>query len=292
MSSLFFILIVLAFVVVLGFVLFMHIGFKAPRHAQTGDPSQLGMVFEQVFIPTEKGLKLFAWFLLSSDHPETPCVHIVHGWGANTQMMLPLAEPFYRAGMNVLLVDARNHGSSPDDGISSLPKFAVDAEASVEWLKNRTGGHGGPIALLGHSVGAGAALLVASRRDDIEAVISIASFAHPLWLMQRHLQRPYKSLILLRLMAPVVMAYTQWMIGYKFENIAPMNALCKVKCPVLLVHGTKDEVIPLSDLRAIEENCPNKTPEVLLIEGAGHEAIDKIKKHEKELVDFLHRAGF
>ena len=145
--------------------------------------------------------------------------------------------------------------------------------------------------MLGHSVGAGAALLAASRRDDIDAVISISSFAHPLLLMQRHLQRPYKSLIILRMMAPVVMAYTQWLIGYKFDEIAPMNALCKISCPVLLVHGTKDEVIPLSDLRALETNCPDKVPEVLLSEGAGHESINKIKQHDKELVDVLQRHG-
>ena len=276
----------------LAFAASMHMGFKAPRVAQEGDPSELGMAFEQVEIPTDKGFKLFAWHVLASSDPSNCTVLIVHGWGANTQMMLPLAQPFYQAGMNILLVDARNHGSSPEDGISSLPKFTTDAERSVDWLVNQRGNDGGPVALLGHSVGAGAALLAASRRDDIDAVISISSFAHPLLLMQRHLQRPYKSLIILRWMAPAVMAYTQWLIGYKFDEIAPMNALCKIKCPVLLVHGTSDEVIPLSDMRAIEHNCPDKKPEVLLIEGAGHESIDKIKQHDTDLVDFLQRNGF
>ncbi len=276
----------------MAFAASMYMGFKAPRNRQDGDPSDFDMAFEQVEIPTDHGFKLFGWHVLASSDPLNATLLIVHGWGANTQMMLPLAEPFYHAGINILLVDARNHGSSPDDGISSLPKFTVDAESSIDWLKKQTRDGGGRIALLGHSVGAGAALLAASRRDDIDAVISISSFAHPLLLMQRHLQRPYKSLIILRMMAPIVMAYTQWLIGYKFDEIAPMNALCKISCPVLLVHGTKDEVIPLSDLRGIETNCPDKVPEVLLIEGAGHESINKIKQHDQDLVDFLHRCGF
>ncbi len=274
-----------------AFATFMYVGFKAPRVSHSGDPSDLGMTFEAVKIPVKAGQKLTAWHLLASKDPQTATVLVLHGWGANMDMMLPLAQVFYEAGLNCLLLDARNHGHSPDDGISSLPQFADDCRAAILWLKQGERAKG-PLALLGHSVGAGAVLLAAAKRDDVDAVISIASFAHPLWLMQRHLQRPYKSLILLRLLKPLVMAYTQWMIGHRFEDIAPMNAICDVKCPVLLVHGTNDQVIPISDMHAIENNCAEQKPEVLLIEGAGHESIDKIKQHDRDLVDFLARHQF
>ena len=275
-----------------AFAFAMHAGFKAPRIKHFGDPADFGMNFNSVNIPGHEGHDLVAWHLIAATGPATPTILIIHGWGANMEMMLPLAQVFYRAGMNCLLVDARNHGHSPDDGISSLPQFAQDCDAAIDWLKGENGDHTGPLAVLGHSVGAGAVLLIASKREDIDAVISISSFAHPLWLMQRHLQRPKKSLYVLRYLAPVVMRYTQWMIGHRFEDIAPMNAICKVKCPVLLVHGTKDTVIPLADMHAIAENCSDKKPEILLIEDAGHESIDKIKQHDKDLVNFLKRNGF
>ena len=278
----------------LAFAYAMHQGFKAPRVAPKGNPSDFDMDFERVEIPVIPGQKLVAWHLLAtptSSAPYAPTLIIIHGWGANGEMMLPLAKPFYEAGINCLMVDARNHGLSSDSGISSLPQFAQDTSAAIEWLRDNSASKDAPLALLGHSVGAGAVLLAASERDDIDAVISLSSFAHPLLLMQRHLQRPYKSLFFLRLMAPVVMSYTQWIIGHKFDDIAPMNALCSIKCPVLLVHGTSDTVIPLSDMRAIENNCPDKTPEILLIEGAGHESIDKVKEHEQDLIDFLARSG-
>ena len=275
----------------MAFAAFMYIGFKAPRVSHASDPSDQGMTFEPVKIPVKPGQKLTAWHLLASKEPQTPTVLILHGWGANMDMMLPLAQVFYKAGLNCLLMDARNHGHSPNDGISSLPQFADDCRAGILWLK-QSGRAQGPLALLGHSVGAGAVILAAAKRDDVNAVISIASFAHPLWLMQRHLQRPYKSLILLRLLKPLVMAYTQWMIGHRFEDIAPMNAICDVKCPVLLVHGTNDRVIPIADMLAIENNCADHKPEILLIEGAGHESIEKIKQHDRDLVDFLVRHKF
>lgn len=275
----------------LAFHLAMKAGFKAPRIAHKSDPSDRGMTFETVNIPITSDQTLYAWHLLTSTSPKTPTIIIIHGWGANMDMMLPLAEPFYRAGINCLLLDARNHGHSLDDGISSLPQFAADTNAAIDWLTGTDQGEHSPIILLGHSVGAGAVLLAASRRDDISAVISLSSFAHPLWLMQRHLQRPQKSLYVLRFLAPLVMRYTQWMIGHHFEDIAPMNRLCTITCPVLLVHGTNDKVIPVSDMRAIAKNCPDKKPDVLLIEGAGHESIDKIKQHSQDLLDFLQQSG-
>jgi len=276
----------------LAFIGTMYLGFKAPRIPHNGTPADLAMTFSSIKIPLENGLKLAAWKLTASKTPQTPTVLILHGWGANMQMMLPLAEPFYKAGLNCLLLDARNHGQSPDDGISSLPQFTKDCTAAIDWLRKSEGDQCGPLALLGHSVGAGAVLLAASRRDDIDAVISISSFAHPLWLMQRHLQRPLKSLYVLRRFEGLVMFVAQKMIGHRFEDIAPMNAMCRIKCPVLLVHGTNDRVVPVADLHAIENNCPDKRPEVLLINGAGHESIEKIKQHEGDLVDFLVRQQF
>jgi pimeloyl-ACP methyl ester carboxylesterase len=273
------------------FVLTMHLGFKAPRIAHNKNPSDHGLSFKQVDIPIKQNRKLFAWHLLASHHPSTPTILIMHGWGANAQMMLPLAEPFYHAGMNCLLLEARNHGHSPNDGISSLPQFAKDIDTAIDWLKKNKPAQTGPLVLLGHSVGAAAVLLVASRRSDIDAVISLSGFAHPRWLMQRHLHRPQKSLFFLLYLAPLVMGYAQWIIGHRFDDIAPMNTLCSIKCPVLLVHGTLDKTIPLADMYAIAGNCPDKHPEVLLIEGAGHDAIDKIKQHTNDILRFLKRSG-
>jgi uncharacterized protein len=286
------IMIISAIALSAAFAFAMHLGFKAPRISYEDDPSKHQMNFESVKIPTKSGHTLFAWHLLASNKPSAPTIIIMHGWGANREMMLPLAEPFYQSGMNCLLLDARNHGLSPDDGISSLPQFSEDTNAAIDWLKALDPPNNGPLALLGHSVGAGAVLLAASKRDDIDAVISLSSFAHPLWLMQRHLQRPQKSLYLLRFLAPLVMAYTQWMIGHRFEDIAPMNALCSIKCPVLLVHGSSDTVIPLNDMHAIANNCPDKKTEILIIEGAGHESIEKVKQHDKDLLSFLKQCGF
>ena len=274
---------VIGLVVVVG-LLGLHLGFRAPRVAELGSPADAGFAFAQVRIPTRKGKHLFGWLITSPDADAT--VLVQHGWGGNAELMLPLAAPFARAGFNILLVDARNHGRSDGDGHSSLPKFAEDIAASLDWLKRNHSERARHLILVGHSVGAAAVLLVASRREDIGAVISISAFAHPEWMMQRYLSRwP-----LPRVAVHTVLRYVEWIIGQRFEAIAPLRTARQASCPVLLVHGTADTTVPFSDAHAIASAAEGRI-QVLEVADAEHDSADRIQAHFAPLLHFLDHAG-
>jgi pimeloyl-ACP methyl ester carboxylesterase len=128
----------------------------------------------------------------------------MHGWGGNAEHMLPFAQLLHAAGYAALLLDARNHGRSDPDDFSSLPRFAEDLGRGLDWLARQSGVDARQLFLLGHSVGAGAALLLAAQRPEPAAVVSLAAFAHPADLMRRHLRshhipfRPLGWLVLFR----------------------------------------------------------------------------------------------
>ncbi len=146
-----------------------------------------GLAYEEIGIRTGAGKQLYAWWLPIAE--PAPILIVLHGWAGNAGLMLPLALPIHRAELNILLHDARNHGRSDSASLSPLPWFAEDAGAAADWVKARGGDPRKRAALLGHSVGAGAVLFEASRRDDISAAVSIAAFAHPEWMMRRYLDR-------------------------------------------------------------------------------------------------------
>jgi pimeloyl-ACP methyl ester carboxylesterase len=202
--------------------------------------------------------------------------------------MLPIALPFHQAGMNILLIDARGHGRSDRDTFSSLPRFAEDMQMAIDWLKSTHPKYIRKIALLGHSVGGGAVLLTASRRNDIDAIISISAFAHPKWMMQRFLNKIHIPSFLI----PFIIRYVEWLIGYTYEEIAPINTICHIKCPVLIVHGKSDQTVPVEDALIIKKECKQADIKLLTVEDAGHESVEKIKLHAKELVGFLCDYGF
>lgn len=268
------------------FLAALHLGFRAPRMRERGTPADLGLAYEAVRIPTASGKQLFAWWLPVSAADTS--IIILHGWGGNAELMLPMAQPFQQAGINVLLIDARNHGNSDADTFSSLPRFAEDLDHAIDWLRQKHPVQSRRLALLGHSVGAGAALLSASRTRDITAVISISAFAHPEWMMKRYLQRFH----LPDLVVCLVLNYVQWIIGHRFSDIAPLSTVCRIDCPILLVHGRADTTVPVEDARAIAAGCPESNITLLEIDEAEHDSVDKIEQHGFALVSFLQQQGF
>jgi uncharacterized protein len=267
-------------ILVLLFPTVLHWVYRAPRVIEQSTPDKFDMPFTQLTLSGIKDKHLFAWLIPAQGSGCT--LIIVHGWGANAEMMLPLAMPFHQAGMDVLLYDARNHGRSDSDSFSSLPRFAEDLDTAIDWVREYNPDH--RIIVLGHSIGAAAAILAASHQKDIDLVIGLSGFAHPNLLMIRHLDRPW----LPRLLRPLILNYIQWVIGFRFDDIAPMNRIRHVYCPVLLAHGTEDRVVPISDMRLIEANANSQYPvRVIAVEGAQHDSVELFQQHADRLLEFI-----
>lgn len=218
------------------------------RVRETGSPADQGLHFEVVRIPTANGKTLFGWLIPAAGREPAPAVAVVHGWGGNAETMLLLGRPLFDAGFATLFFDARCHGNSDEDSFASLPRFAEDLDGAIDWLRHLPGIDPGRIAAVGHSVGAGAALLAASRRRDLMAVVSVAAFSHPAAMMRRWLEArgiPYLPV------GWLILRYVEHVIGHRFDDIAPVATVGKVGCPTLLVHGERDETVPVAEARAI-----------------------------------------
>ena len=168
-----------------------------------------------------------------------------------------------------------------------MVKFAADLGSAVDWVRQQSE-HEGPIALCGHSLGGGAVLLAAADRDDISAVISLATFAHPAGMMRRFMKKARVP----GLVVPLMLRYVERIIGRRYDEIAPINTVCRVSCPVLIVHGSSDQTVPTADMEAIKKKCMGHPPEFLLIPGAGHTSVERFEEHSGTFLDFLGRAGF
>ncbi|MER2540730.1 MAG: alpha/beta fold hydrolase [Azonexus sp.] len=257
-------------------------GLTVTREVETSIPVDLP--WREVRIPSANGKRLFGWFIPAQ--PGVPVLLVMHGWGGNAQMMLPLAAPLHAAGYALLFLDARCHGQSDDDSFASLPRFAEDIEHGLAWLCAQQETAGVAVGLIGHSVGAGAALLAASRNPSVALVVSLAAFAHPAAMMRRWLHFkhiPYWPL------GAYVLAYVQKVIGVRFDDIAPLNTIRQVLCPVLLVHGLEDETVPASEAEAIHAQRSHDRVELLLIPGS-HDEYAEMDRHLPALNDFLARA--
>ncbi len=273
-------ILVLLLAAIFLFPIALHLAYRAPRIKERTTPEQFGLPYSEHRISTVKDKQLFAWWIRAEQSCCT--LIIVHGWGANAEMMLPLAQPFHQAGMDVLLYDARNHGQSDGDSFSSLPRFAEDLSQVLAWTKQNNPDHS--VIALGHSVGAAATILAASHGADLDLVIGVSGFAHPRLMMNRHLNRPW----LPRFLRPLILNYVQWVIGFRFDDIAPMNRIPHVRCPVLLAHGSDDTVVPIEDMHRIVASATAERPvQVMAVAGAQHDSVELFQQHAGELIAFI-----
>lgn len=246
---------------------------RPERLPHTRQPVDVGVPAHAVTTPAltaVDGAALFAW-CIRPDAPageRVPAVVALHGWGSNASELLPGAEALRQAGFALLLIDARCHGLSGEAEFTSMPRFAQDLECALDWLQHQPDIDADRIVLIGHSVGAAAALLLASRRPDVRGVISLSAFAHPADVMRRWMRARRIP------MWPVghwVLTHVQQVIGARFDDIAPQHTLPAVQAPVLLVHGDADEVAPVSDLHRLVEAGRGRDVSTLTLPGVGHD---------------------
>lgn len=252
--------------------------FAPPTRDQPHDPSDLGLDAEETWLTAVDGSRLRAWYIGRSR--PSPVLIVLHGWGGNSSLMLPVAPAFHEAGYGLLFVDARSHGASDDVDHMSMFRFAQDLDVAVDWVRDLPDVTG--VGVLGHSVGAGAVILASSRRDDLDAVVAVGAFSHPWELVQKVPQ-------MAALPGPA-----QWTIqrtvervgGFKMDDVAPRVRVGLVRAPLMLVHGGNDEVISHEDFDELSRLSPPGS-ESLLVPGAVHDRLDEYVPELSHVLGFL-----
>lgn len=261
----------------------IHRGLAPVRIRESRTPGDYHLSFREVRFSTENGRKLYGWLVPAVGVKAAPTIVLLHGWGGNAETLLPLAPLLWQAGFAVLLFDARCHGRSDEDSFASMPRFAEDLEHAVDWLQQQAEVDPRHIAVVGHSVGGAAALLTASRRKEMAAVVSIAAFAHPEGIMRRLLLSkhiPYWPF------GWYILRYVQFVIGHRFDDIAPLTTISQALCPTLLVHGSDDKTVPVAEAHAIYA-ARGKAPVQLQIIPGSHDDYGDVEQQVTALVSFL-----
>lgn len=263
--------------------------YRIPPTPTNPTPADVGIPAEDVELTAVDGSCLRGWFLpgpaaTTSSEP-LPAVVVLHGWGSAATDLLPAAPDLLAAGLPVLYLDARGHGRSDPVDFMSMPRFAEDLDTAIAWLRQHPRIDPDRIGVVGHSVGAGACLLAASRDPRIGAIVAIAAMAHPAELIRsspglRPAPRP---------LATRVLTAIEDTIGHRFDAFAPIATISRIAAPVVVVHGTHDTTVPPRDAaRLVDAAGPNAR--LRLVPGADHRSVTPFLPLVAELARFLRRA--
>lgn len=235
---------------------------------------------ENVTISTFDETTLAA-FLLINKTPTNKWIIVLHGWIQNRYNILYLAKHFYNAGYNVLLYDARNHGSNPDSNCTFGLKESKDLFFVLKYLRQRYKSEDLEFSLIGNSMGASTILQALTRYDLVALGVKSAifdcgydDFTHMAKILgktriKHHWFWYYYGLNF----------WFYFKDKFKIDQIKPVKKLqnCS-KTPILFIHGSNDQTVPMSMSKRlyhkkIQYEVPvrkKKLSELLIIDQAGH----------------------
>lgn len=178
-----------------------------------------------------------------------------------------LAERFAAQGYVAAWVDMRAVRHSP--GYFSIEGWVEDASAAFEALTQVEGTAGKPAAIVGSSAGGAVAATMVARGSGADALVLLAAPAS--WVsFAGDAEGAVRRITVdagMALAPEVLDAPDGW--AAEFERVQTVEAVASVEAPMLIVHGTGDDVVPVSHASQIVAAA--RRAESLIIEGAGHQ---------------------
>jgi pimeloyl-ACP methyl ester carboxylesterase len=172
-------------IILTAFLLILVYAGTHPQNVQAvATPDSFGIYFKRVNLVTVDNQRLTAWYLppytanqVALDPEGTllqkwPAVVLCHGLGASHDQYLPLARQLHALGFVVLMVDLRGQGESDLAAVTYGLRERMDVLAGVKYLRETPSVDATKVCVVGHDIGATAALQATTLDSSITAVVA------------------------------------------------------------------------------------------------------------------------
>ncbi len=208
----------------------------------------------------------------STNKKKLPTVILVHGFGVDKSewgMFDDLSEKLAISGFLVYRFDFSGRGESEGDySKTSLTKQKSDLSEILDFVRSKSNVDKSRIGILAQSFGTAVTVALS---PSVHTIILMGSVAHVKEIIGA--KSKWKELNYGGLSKKIKSSGESIVIGPQFwkdlDNYNLLESIKKIKCPILFIHGSDDERVPLSEMRAYFENA-NKPKEKAVIDGANH----------------------
>lgn len=257
-------------------------------HPSRGDPGPppvlAGVPGDSVQLLTSDGVRILAWWypiregasrgaspdpLLGASPRLAPAVLLLHGNAGDVSDRTPLALGLIREGISVLLLEYRGYGGS--EGSPSEEGLHLDALAAYDFLLRQVGDPG-EVVVFGRSLGGAVGARLAATRPTgglilESAFTSLEAMAGTLY--------------------PFVPGFLFRRLRGRFDTLGRVR---EVNVPMLVVHGTEDEIVPFRMGKELTE-ATGARGEWLAVPGAHHNDVFQVggTPYFRTLGEFIRR---
>lgn len=193
---------------------------------ERAEPAASGLAeMRAIRLTTDDGLALTGWYRAAA--ASRPTVVFFQGNAGHIGHRGYKVRPFLDAGFGLLLVGYRGYGGNP--GAPSEHGLYADGRAALAFLKD-AGVPAKRWVFYGESLGSGVAVHLAHAQATSEPVGAVVLEA-PFTSMPAVAQHHY----------PFVPAL--WLVKDRYDSL---DKIAAIKAPLLVVHGERDDVIPVT----------------------------------------------
>jgi fermentation-respiration switch protein FrsA (DUF1100 family) len=205
-------------------------------------------------IETKDGKKISAVYLFNPEAEFT--ILYSHGNAEDIGNIRFSLDRLYRKGFSVFAYDYHGYGTS--QGKAGEKTAYMDADAAYNYLVNNRKVSSDKIIVFGRSVGSGTATFLAEQYD-VAGLIMESPFLSAFRVSTRIKIAPFD----------------------KFDNL---KRISKITCPVLIIHGKEDRVVPFWHGKKLYQQA-NEPKLNLWLDGLGHNDDKMLLKTYWQAVD-------
>jgi fermentation-respiration switch protein FrsA (DUF1100 family) len=216
-----------------------------PSRAVGETPGGAGLNYSELRLDTADGERLHGWWI-AAQTDSLGHLLLCHGNAGNVGDRVLHAALLTAVGFDVLLFDYRGYGRS--SGRPSEPGTYRDARAALARLLERPGVDAARVFYLGESLGGAVALDLALARPPA-GLILLSAFSGV-----RELARLHYPLVPTALVP---------------DAYPTLRRIGGLRAPLLVLHGDRDEIVPLAQGRTLFETAP-KPKRMHVFSGLGH----------------------
>ena len=217
--------------------------------------------FEEIYITTEDGAKLNALHF-KNENPYGVILYF-HGnagdlsrWGHEVQFLVKL-------NYDVVVMDYRTYGKST--GILSESALLKDARLFYEYTASQYPEQ--EIIIYGRSLGTAMASYLASTEPSSLLILETPFYSLLDVAQNRFPILPVNSLL-----------------KYQFKSHRYLQA---AECPIVIIHGDKDGVVPLASAKKLYESLDGKNVKFIVIEGGEHNDLSSFPTYKSTMNSLL-----
>jgi len=248
-------------------VIFIYNG-QFPRYDRPDMTVTLGLIYDELeaeypreLVSFNSGNTRLQGYVYGQNH-EMGLVVVAHGIGGGADSYLAQITYFVDQGWRVFAYDATGSFDSEGKTTKGFPQALVDLDAALTYINTQEAFASLPILLFGHSWGGYAVANILHYDYEIASVATVSGANSAMEMIVEQGRRMMGGFIYTQY--PFLWLYQTILFG-KTASLKAVDAINGSNVPILIIHGTEDDVIAYEESSIISKANAMTNPNVRTI---------------------------